>query len=421
MRSRLIFAPVFLVLSSAALLAQDHPNGFYLTSPSSLSSGYDDHFNTISAQLDDVVTLVNLPTLAWMKSTHDTTFTVDYRPEFEIFSRYSNLDAWNSVASLHVTHQISGRLNVEAGDSFLSTMDPARELENSLLLLPLGRFNQNSAYASLGYRFSEKTKLIFRFDNAFTTATLPEPVAGRLDQVSNAATVTLNHTLTRHQKLSGSYSFLHVHPLDESVSGTPTSVNQAGVTYTYENPSLVIRLAGGVAVGSQSAFTGAAAVEKRFGGLWLAAGDQRSLSFFEDFVPVGVPEAAAGPFAQGITPSSVYQVASLRAWGQLTRRVGIKAQLQRAVSGVNAQDISVRSLIAQVRMDYKLTDRLTFFVRLERYEQNANEFSPFPDSRNRYFAGVEFFLSRPPQPENTSGRRGKAPQESIDVLPVEEQ
>ncbi|MGD0134253.1 MAG: hypothetical protein ABSE57_19560 [Bryobacteraceae bacterium] len=421
MCSRLIFAPVFLALTSVAVVAQDHPNGFYLTSPLSVSSGYDEQFNTISAQLDDVVTLVNLPTLAWMKNTHDTTFTVDYRPEFEIFTRYSKLDAWNNAANLHVNHQISGRLNVEAGDSFLSTMDPARELENSLLLLPLGRFNQNSAYASLGYRFSEKTKITFRFDNAFTTATLPEPLAGRLDQVSNAGTVTLNHTLTRHQKLSGGYSFLYVHPLDESVSGTPTSVNLGGVTYTYENPSLVLRLASGVAVGSQSAFTGAAAVEKRFGGLWLAAGYQRYLSFFEDFVPIGVPEAPAGPFAQGITPSSVYQVASLRAWGQLSRRVGIKGQLQRAVSGVNAQDISVKSLIAQVRVDYKLTDRVTFFVRLERYEQNANEFSPFPDSRNRYFAGVEVFLSHSPQPENTAHRRGKAPQESIDVVPPEEQ
>ena len=421
MRCGLIVAVVVLAFSSAAIWGQDHPNGFYLTSPLSVSSGYDDHFNTTSAQLDDFVTLVNLPTLSWMKSTHDTTFTVDYRPEFEIFSRYSNLDAWNNVADLHVNHQISGRLNVEAGDSFLSTMDPARELENSLLLLPRGRFNQNSAYASLGYRLNEKTKVIFRFDNAFTTATLPEPVAGRLDQLSNAGTVTLNRTLTRRQKLSGSYSFLHVHPLDQSVAGSPTNVNQAGLTYTYENPSLVLRLASGVAVGNQSAFTGAAAVEKRFGGLWLSAGYQRYLSFFENFGAVSVPEAPAGSFAQGITPSSVYQVASLRAWGQLTRRVAIKAALQRAMSGVNAQEISVRSLIAQVRTDYKLTDRVTLFVRVERYEQNSNEFSPFPYSRNRYFAGVEFALSRSPQSENTSHRRGKAPQESIDVLPSEEQ
>jgi hypothetical protein len=386
-----------------------------------VSSGYDDHFNTISAQLDDFVTLVNLPTLAWMETTHDTTFTVDYRPEFEIFSRYSNLDAWNNVANLHVNHQISGRMNVEAGDSFLSTMDPSRELENSLLLLPRGRFNQNSAYVSLGYRLNEKTKITFRVDSAFTTATLPEPVAGRLDQVSNAGTVTLNRTLTRRQKLSGSYSFLHVHPLDQSVAGSPTNVNLVGATYTYENPSLVVRLAGGVAEGNQSAFTGAAAVEKRFGGLWLSGGYQRYLSFFENFVPAGPPEAATGPFAQGITPSSVYQVASFRAWGQLTRRVSLKGQVQRAISGVNAQDIAVRSMIAQVRTDYAVTDRLTLFVRLERYDQNSNEFSPFPDSRSRYFAGIEYVLSRSPQTENGSRRRGKAPQESIEVPPPEEQ
>jgi hypothetical protein len=269
LRRGLIVAPVFLVFSSAALWGQDHPNGFFLTSPLSVSSGYDDHFNTASAQLDDSVTLVNLPTLAWMTNTHQTTFTVDYRPEFEIFSRYSKLDALNNFADLHVNHQISGRMNVEAGDSFLSTIDPARELENSLLLLPLGRFNQNSAYASLGYRLNEKTKITFRFDSAFITATLPEPIADRLNEVSNAGTVTLNRTLTRRQKLSASYSFLHVHPLDESVAGSPTNVNQAGVTYTYENPSLVLRLAGGVAEGSQSAFTGAAAVEKRIPALPL--------------------------------------------------------------------------------------------------------------------------------------------------------
>src|SRR5579872_5938225 len=131
LHNRLIFAPLLLAVGSIAVLAQDHPNGFYLTSPLSVSAGYDQQFNTISAQLDDAVTLVNLPTLAWMKTTHDTTFTVDYRPEFEIFSRYSNLDAWNNVANLHINHQTSGRINLEAGDSFLSTMDPARELENS--------------------------------------------------------------------------------------------------------------------------------------------------------------------------------------------------------------------------------------------------------------------------------------------------
>ena len=419
--TRLAVAPAILALSSSFLCAQDHLNGFYLTSPLSLSSGYDDHFNTASAQLDDVVTLLNSPTFAWMESTHQTTFTVDYRPEFEIFSRYSNLNAWNNVADMHVNHQFSGRFSVEAGDSFLSTMDPSRELENSLLLLPRGRFTENAAYVSFGYRLNAKTKITLRLDNAFTTATLSGPLAGRLDQVSYAGTLTLDRTVTRHQKLSGSYSFLHVHPLNEAVSGGPTNVNQAGATYAYENPSVVLQLAGGVAVGSQSAFTGAAAVQKRFGGLWLAAGYQRYVSFFANFASIGVPQTTAGPFAQGITPSSTYQVGSFRAWGQLSKRVGLHVVLQRALSGLNAQGVSVRNLVAQLRTDYALTSRVALFINLERYSQNTNEFSPFPDSRSRYFAGVEYVLSRPPQTENGPHRRGKAPQESVEVVPPEEQ
>lgn len=409
---------VILTLSSGLAWAQDHPNGLYLTSPLSLSAGYDDNFNTASRQLDDTVVLLDSPTFAWMKSTHQTLFLLNYRPEFEIFSRHSELNAWNNVADLHITHQINGRVSVEAGDSFLSTMDPSRELQNSLLLLPRGRFNQNSFYTSLGYRLNARTKLTFRFDDAFTTASLPGPLAGRLDQVSNAGTVTLERTLSRNQKLSGSYSFLHGNPLNEAVSGSPTNVNQAGIAYSYENPSLVVQLGGGVVAGSQSAFTGVAAVQKRLGRVWLAAGYQRYISFFENFAPVGLPAAPAGPFAQGVNPSSVYQVGSLRAWGQLTKRIGLEAVVQRALNGGNAQENSVKSVIAHLRLDYKITDRLTWFTRLEFYGQNVNEFSPLSVSRSRYFAGLEFTLSRPP--ETGSRARGNTPQVSAETHPSEE-
>jgi hypothetical protein len=162
-------------------------------------------------------------------------------------------------------------------------------------------------------------------------------------------------------------------------------------------------------------------VEKRFGGLWLAAGYQRYVSFFANFGSIGVPQTTAGPFAQGITPSSTYQVGSFRAWGQLSKRVGLHVVVQRALSGVNAQGVSVRNMVAQLRTDYALTDRVALFINLERYSQNTNEFSPFPDSRSRYFAGVEYVLSRPPLTENGPHRRGKAAQESVEVVPPEEQ
>ena len=92
--------------------------------------------------------------------------------------------------------------------------------------------------------------------------------------------------------------------------------------------------------------------------------------------------------------------------------------MQRALNGGNAQENSVKSVIAHLRLDYKITDRLTWFTRLEFYGQNVNEFSPLSVSRSRYFAGLEFTLSRPP--ETGSRARGKTPQVSAETHPSEE-
>ncbi len=86
-----------LIFSSSTLgWAQEHPNGFFLTSPLSLSSGYDDNFVVGSQRQDDIVSLLNAPAFTWMRSTHRTTFSVDYQPEFEFFARGSGLERMES-------------------------------------------------------------------------------------------------------------------------------------------------------------------------------------------------------------------------------------------------------------------------------------------------------------------------------------
>lgn len=186
--------------------AQERPNGIYLTSPLSLSSGYDEHFVVGSQVLEGNVSLLNSPTFSWMKNTHRTKASVDYQAEFEIFSRDERLNALNHTGNLRVRHQINSRLSLEAADSFLSTMDPTRRLVNSLLLLPRGRYQENAFYTRLGYRLNHRTVFSVRFDNAVTTMALPGTLAGRLDRAGFAGTVTVDHTVTRHHALSGSYA-----------------------------------------------------------------------------------------------------------------------------------------------------------------------------------------------------------------------
>jgi hypothetical protein len=406
MRTLLFILPgIVLALHSVVPARAQRPDGFQLTSPLSLSAGYDENFAVGSQTLSDTVTLLTLPTLSWMKNTHRTNFSIDYEPEFELFSQQQDLNAWNHAATLRVTHRINGRLTFEAGDSFLSTMDPSRRLVDSLPLLPRGRFRQNVLYTGLSYRLDRRTTLSFRFDTATLTMALPGAFAGKLDQMSGAGTMTLERIVNRHHALSGSYSYLLVRPLNAGPSASFPGVQKFDLGYIYTvNPGLIFRLSGGMIRGQQSNFMGTAAVEKRLGGLWVSGGFERYLSFFGGLAPAG---AAPGiRFANGLAPSDVYQVASFRAWGKLTQRLGLEGSALRALNGVNPQNQAIKSIIGQFRLAYKLSERLTLFTQVALYSQNVNDFSQLPLSRRRYFGGLEIALSRPR--ESASGAHGAA-------------
>ena len=404
-RSLLLSMAVFFVLGSTGL-SQERPNGAYLTSPLGLSAGYDRGFIYNSEALDDTVVVLASPTFAWFTNTHRTSFSVDYRAEFEIFSRHQNLNAWNHSGTMRYSYRIDSRLSFDAGDSFLSTTDASSRLADSQFLLPYGRFQQNSLFAGLKYRFSYRTQVFFRFDNAFTTMALPAPLTNQFNLMTNAGTVTLDHTLTKHHSVTGSYSYVRVRPFDGNASGGASfpalQTLNAGYLYTV-NPGLLFRATGGVVRGSTIAYTAGGAVEKTLGGLWVMVGIQRYLSFFGGFAPGLGAASTAVPFTDGLMANSVFEAASLRVRGKLTKRVGV--DLNGQIGRASGADRGVRGLIGQARLDYKLNDRLTIFSRAEYYGQNVSEFSSFPLARSRYFGGLEITLSRPPRTDDATRRQ----------------
>jgi hypothetical protein len=396
MKAGLVCLAAWLAVSTTGR-AQERPNGFFLTSPLGVSSGYDQNFVTPTKQLDENVSLLTTPTFAWFKSTHRSMFSVDYQAEFELFSIDPDFNSWDHAGNMHFRHQFSPRLFVDGADAFLSTSDPTRRLTNSLLLLPQGRYIENAFYTRLGYRLDHKTLLSFRFDNSVTTMDLPGDLAGRLDRLGNAGTVTLDRNINTHHALSANYAYLHIHPLDTGQQTFDSNVHIGSLGYTYTvNPGLTVRLFGGVTRTLESSFTGAAAVDKKIGDLWVSAGYQRYLGFLGGLEPVGTPVGPV-PFGAPFAPTSIYQVVAVRAWGNLTRRVGLEGNVQRALNGVTPENRGIKSVVVQVRVNYKLNDRLTLFTRTDFYGQNVSEFTPFPMSRRRYFAGVEMTLSRAPE------------------------
>lgn len=394
--------------ASVPTSAQERPNGFFLTSPLIVSAGYEENLFAGTSQLNDVATILTGPTFEWMRTTHRTRFYVNYLPEFEIFSSNPRLDAWNQLASTRLDYHIDSRNSLEFGDSFLDTKDSSRQLENSLIILPYGQFLQNTFYGEYRYRWNTFTKLTVRLDNAVTTADLPGALRGRLNEVGTAATATLDRSFSSQHSLSVSYSFLHVSPLDPQAGGSATNVNMLMLGYAYQiNQTLLLRLSAGGIEGSESAFNGAAVVEKQLGDLWLAGGYQRYLGFFDGLPVSGGPSVETTGFANGLAPVSVYQVVSLRASGHLTKRLKLTAVGEKSVTGANNQGFADRSLIGKLRLTYRLNNRVNLFAEAEHYGQNYNPLFNTALNRDRFFAGFEITISRPPETAGGNNPRHK--------------
>lgn len=417
-RLHLYFIQATLLISSTAW-GQEHPSGFDSVSPLSVSTGYDNNFIVGTEKLNDTVTVVTSPAWTWGTSTHRSSFSLQYQPEFEIFTNYSNLNAVNHTGLLTFSHRFNSQWSLDVGDAFFSTMDSSRTLANSLILLPWGRFDQNTMYAELIDRLNKKTTVTLRLDSVYTTVAIPE-LQGGLDNVTGAGSLSVDRSLSAHQQVSGTYSFIHTVPLNPQPFRTISNIQVETLGYSYVQPrGFIFRVTGGATQGGrQSGFTGSATVEKRIRDLWIQAGYQRYLGFFTSFGPLGQPLPGQIVLANGITPDIRYDTFSVRASGRLTRRIGIDGNAQKAINGTtDVSGLKIRSLVGQIRVDYRLNDRFVLFARVEHYGQNVTFFLPEAISRNRYFGGVEIALSKSAGPNGARFRRGAKLEDSA-VIPA---
>jgi hypothetical protein len=78
--------------------------------------------------------------------------------------------------------------------------------------------------------------------------------------------------------------------------------------------------------------------------------------------------------------------------GDVTRHVGVVVGFSgsRSLTGPGTKDL--KSLVGQVRIDYKLNDHLVLFTSAEAYRQNSNSLVVAGINRSRYFGGLEVVL-----------------------------
>jgi hypothetical protein len=386
-RRRLTRAVLASVLAAAPLAEAQH-TGFYFTSPLSVGGSRESKFIVDDRELSDDVVVVAPPTVSFVRLSPRGEFSLSYQPEFQAFTRHSELNAVNHVAELVFSRATSPHVTLAFGDTFISTADPSRRMVDSVVLLPRDRFTENSAYVELTRRFGNTTTLSFRVDGTLTRIHDPQSSrTGLSDRLGSAANVNLARNLGRRHVLGWTYMFLDSRPLGEAAqprtlptgfilpAPAPEQAHSGAMTWVYMGDSTNLRLAGGLVTGRVFTYTGGAQIEKYIGkrsAIALIA--QRNLSYFGGVVPVsaGSPlvdapaaeDAVSAPSASlgsGIAPLGLYESLVARLKFDITRRLTATAAgvMQRSVSDLTA--LEVRSDFARLRLDWQVSRAVALY------------------------------------------------------------
>lgn len=402
--------------------AQTGLNGFSFVAPLQIAGGQDHGFlvdrtdpnerllvlslppsvqtaapNIKPLRLDDNVMTLTLPKMAFQNDSKRHEFLATWAPEVEVFEHNSDQNALNHQAMGTFTYFFSRNLEVTAADTYRSSHDPARTLENVFLLLPRSPYTENDIRGTVEFQPNAVTAFGARYDNDHTNFGNTDPFQSHfLDSISQGYSFLATRMLTRTQRLRATYSIFRIAPIDSHVAGE----DQVQANYAFErpihsgileyrvglNPSTILELTGGVIkmdTGLNYTFT--ISGDKRLSTFWwLGGGFSRALSF---------QAGSSTSFASGLASNSFFDVVTAHLKGQPTQRTAITLETTMSRQVSSPLVAATEGLIARSRFDYRLTDREVLFASLENFYQNDNAYVAAPLSRHRLMFGIQISLS----------------------------
>jgi hypothetical protein len=373
---------------------------FILSLPPSVQPGAPD---VRPKTLTDQFLLFTLPKIAYQNDSrrHELTFT--YVPEVELFRRQTDQNSWNHEATASFVYFLTRRIQLSAGDTYRTSKDPARTLQNVFMLLPRSRFQDNSMRAAIDVQTSAVTGFRLRYDHTRSTFGQTDPFQAQiLDNTGQGLTFTVTRMLKPNHRLRASYSYFKIAPInraepnDDAVDVERSYARpMRGGTLEYRmrmNPSTVLEFSGGItAIDTGLKYAFRASGDKRVGDFWVGGGFARSLSF-----GAGSPTA----FANGISAAGFFDTLFFRLSGQLTTNIGLQLDARASRDTSERQVGSSKSFMGLARLDHRLTDRTVAFASFETFQQNSNDYVRTPLSRNRFTIGLEFSLATEAQRRN---------------------
>jgi hypothetical protein len=422
MKKLMLLVCLFVPALAFAQQAQTGLNGVSFIAPLQISGGTDHNFlvdrtnpnerllvlslppsvqtaapNIKPLRLDDQVFTIVLPKIGLQHDSKRHEFFASYVPEFELFKNNTDQNAMGQEATATFTYFLSRNIQISAGDSYRSSHDPARTLDNVMLLLPRSPYHENDFRAGMEFIVNPITAFGVRYDNDRANFGQTDPFQARiLDSESSGYSVFGTRMLSRTQRLRATYSIFKIQPLNPHAKFE----DQVDAHYSFEhpihsgtleyrlalNPNTILTLSGG-AIGLDNGmnYTFRIGADKRLGTyFWLSGGFSRALSF---------ATGSTTGFAQGLGSNGFFDVYTVRFKGQPTRKIGVlfDTTLSRDASGKVVT--GSKSFMGRARLDYRVSDREVLFSSFESFEQNQNAYVRAPLSRNRFMVGIEISLS----------------------------
>ena len=422
MKRLLLIACLFLPALAFAQQGQTGLNGFSFIAPFQVAGGTDNGFlvdrtnpnerllilslppslqlaapNIKPLRLSDNVMVLTIPTMAFQNDSKRHEFLATWAPEVEVFEHNHDQNAFNHQAVGTFTYFFARNVELSVGDTYKSSHDAARTLDNVFLLLPRSPYTENDFKANFEFQPNAITSFGARYDNDHTNFGQTDPFQSHfLDSVSQGYSFLATRMLTRTQRLRGTYSIFRIAPInphakyEDQVAANyafTRPIHSGILEYRWNmNPSTILEFTGGlVKMDTGLNYTFSVNGDKRLGTyMWVGGGYSRALSF---------QAGSSTAFASGLASNSFYDVVTIRFKGQPTTRTGVTfdTTMSRDVAGrlVNASE----GLMGRARFDYRLSDREVLFASLESFLQNQNAYVQSPLSRNRFLVGIQISLS----------------------------
>jgi hypothetical protein len=369
--------------------------------------------------LDDKFFELALPKMAYQNDSRRHELTLTWQPEFELFKQNTDQNAMNQQATASFGYFLTRNIQFSLADSYRTSKDPARTLDNVFLLLPRSRYKENDIHAAVEYQPNPRTNVAVRYDMGIAKFGQTDPFQTRiLDTSSTGYSLAVTRMLRPTQRIRFTYSVFAINPINQSklfddAVDTHRSfqhpINSGTVEYkTNLNPNTVLELAGGlIKLDTGLNYTFRAALDRRFGNFWAGGGYMRTLAF-----QAGSPTS----FAQGLNSNGFYDVIIMRFRGQPSKKTAVlfNATLSRDASN-RFVEVS-RAGLARARFDYRVSDRSVLFFNWESFQQSNNVYVQAPLDRNRFTTGIEISLS-----SESQQRANKANQDALYVALTDHQ